>query len=116
MTCDEDRLVLIEQALQLVEVDCLGAGFAPHDFLCMKLGYLRAKYCDLGDCRWCWFADEESLFKLRFEGRDFRKKLCAIVLAANRAYVTPIRGARSGVPPLLRVHLPTQLMTCNLQE
>ena len=43
MTCDEDRLVLVEQALQLVEVDCLGAGFAPHDFLCMKLGYLRAR-------------------------------------------------------------------------
>lgn len=38
---DEDGLVFVEQALQLVKVDCFSAGFTPHDFLRMKLGYLR---------------------------------------------------------------------------
>jgi len=42
MTCDEDGLVLVKQALELVEVDSFGSGFAPHDSLGMKLGYLRA--------------------------------------------------------------------------
>ena len=29
---DEDRLVLVEQALELVEIDGFGTGLAPHDF------------------------------------------------------------------------------------
>lgn len=39
---DEDGLVLVEQALQLVEVNCFCAGLAPHVFLRSKLGCLRA--------------------------------------------------------------------------
>lgn len=40
---DEDGLVLLEQALELVEVAGLVCCFAPHIFFFMKAGYLRAK-------------------------------------------------------------------------
>lgn len=40
---DENRLVLVEQALQLLEVTGLGCGLAPHVFLFLKIGYLRAR-------------------------------------------------------------------------
>lgn len=40
---DEDGLVLLEQALELVEVAGLVRSFAPHIFLFTKAGCLRAK-------------------------------------------------------------------------
>ena len=39
---DEDCLIFVQQGLELVEVDGLVAGSAPHDFLDVKLGCLRA--------------------------------------------------------------------------
>lgn len=39
---DEDGLVLLQQALQLVEVASLVSGLAPHIFLVTKAGCLRA--------------------------------------------------------------------------
>jgi hypothetical protein len=39
---DKDRLVLVKQALEFLEIDRFAARFAPHDFLVLKLGYLRA--------------------------------------------------------------------------
>ena len=39
---DEDGLVVLQQALQLVEVPSLVRGFAPHVFFLLKLGCLRA--------------------------------------------------------------------------
>merc|ERR1712230_8929 len=49
---DEDGLVLVEQALQLVEVHSLGSSLAPHDFLRMKLGCLRAKSNAIVRLKW----------------------------------------------------------------
>jgi hypothetical protein len=43
---DEDRLVLVEQALELIEVSGLGCGLAPHVSLWLKIGYLRAMSID----------------------------------------------------------------------
>jgi len=40
---DENGLVLLQQGLQLVEVDSFIRGFAPHVFLQLKIGCLRAK-------------------------------------------------------------------------
>jgi hypothetical protein len=40
---NEDGLVLLEQALELVKVASLVSGFAPHDFLYLKAGFFRAK-------------------------------------------------------------------------
>lgn len=51
-TDDEDGLVLVEQALQLVEVHSLGSSLAPHDFLRMKLGCLRAKSNAIVRLKW----------------------------------------------------------------
>ena len=39
---DEDRLVLLQQGLQLVEVSRLGISLSPHVFFGMKIGSLRA--------------------------------------------------------------------------
>jgi hypothetical protein len=41
---DEDGFVLLKQALELLEVECFGPCFAPHDFFDMKLGYLRVHW------------------------------------------------------------------------
>lgn len=44
---DEDGLVLLEQALELIEVAGLVFGFAPHIFLFVKVGCLRTNLFDL---------------------------------------------------------------------
>lgn len=40
---DEDGLVLFKQGLELVKVDGLVAGSAPHVFLLLKIGFLRVR-------------------------------------------------------------------------
>lgn len=42
---NEDGFVFFQQALELVEINCLVASPAPHVFLELKIGYLRVKVC-----------------------------------------------------------------------
>ena len=42
---DENGFVLVEQALQLVEVDGFGSGFAPHDFFKDEVRMFKGKVC-----------------------------------------------------------------------